>query len=985
MTLSSSAVLAQAAAPAATDAQDDGEEAPAIVVSGIRQSLTNARETKRNAEVIVDSISAADIGALPDRSVSEALQRIPGVTLQRTNENRDPARLAAEGGGVFIRGLSWVRSEFNGRDIFSANNGRSLGFEDVSADLLAGVDVYKNPSADMIEGGVGGLVNLRTRKPLDTMKTVFAASGDYNYADLRKKGYWSGNALLSKAWDLNGTELGVLLSGSIGNIGNRTDSLQTGTYAGIRIADPVNGTQPTGTFAPIGNMRAGQTYYVPSGMGYRRIDWEQKRTSFDGSVQLRTVGGTLFTFEAFIAKASPRDMEHAAGAFGLPSTSATYQFDSRNVLLSGTNQNANMDFNTRFGSQDKITRDFSARVDWSPTDRITVTADVQRITSEANVLSMTAFTQFGVQPGFFNANRPDFIFDLNDSSPSMSVKENGAALSNPANYWWAAAMDHIEHNTAGSWAQRADLEYKFSEGSFFKSLRVGARATDKEAVTRQTGWNWGLLSQQFWGSGGGAPVYLNQTGSPANPGLPSQANLFTYDNFLRGKIAMPSGGWFASDALVSNGTANAYSYLRSTLTSGWGWTPLTEAAYDTAVPGADNVSAGTSIQRERTYAGYALLRFGTEESPVGAFDGNIGVRIVRTDNSAIGKLIVSPLQGASLTQCQTANPTNPTACQPLADAIAFTAGNSAQDYVYRNSYTDVLPTLNLRFALQNNMLLRFAAGQAMVRPSFQQMVPFNTLSFSFAPDGYTPAVAGARTGTGGNPYLKPTKSTQLDLSWEYYWGSSNSLSVAAFFKSVKDYIFAGVSTETYTRNGKTVSFDVTRNMNGDEGTIKGVELAYQQFYDFLPGALSGLGLQGNFTFVDSSGGRNTAVNTLDSNQRAGANDPTLPLEGLSKYSFNVAALYEKYGVSFRLAYNWRSRYLLTTSAANLNAPVWSNAFGQLDGSLIYSLTANVKIGVQATNLLNSRTKLDVGGSALATPYSWTDTDRRIAFLVRTRF
>ena len=120
---------------------DDATEVEEVVITGLRASLQSAQDIKRNSEVIVDSITAVDIGALPDRSVSEALQRISGVTLQRTNEARDPARLAAEGGGVFIRGLSWVRSETNGRDIFSARNGRGLSVEDISADLLAGVAV----------------------------------------------------------------------------------------------------------------------------------------------------------------------------------------------------------------------------------------------------------------------------------------------------------------------------------------------------------------------------------------------------------------------------------------------------------------------------------------------------------------------------------------------------------------------------------------------------------------------------------------------------------------------------------------------------------------------------------------------------------------------------------------------------------------------------------------------------------------------------
>lgn len=153
----------------------------------------------------------------------------------------------------------------------------------------------------------------------------------------------------------------------------------------------------------------------------------------------------------------------------------------------------------------------------------------------------------------------------------------------------------------------------------------------------------------------------------------------------------------------------------------------------------------------------------------------------------------------------------------------------------------------------------------------------------------------------------------------------------------------------------------------------------------LPGALGGLGFSGNVTYVDSTGGANQPVNTLDPNQINNANDTTLPLEGLSKWSYNVAAIYEKYGVSARLAYNWRSEYLLTTSAANLNAPVWSEDYGQLDGSILVSLTDNIKIGVQGTNLLNTRTFLDVGGAVLHPRYSWTDTDRRIAGIIRASF
>jgi TonB-dependent receptor len=293
----------------------------------------------------------------------------------------------------------------------------------------------------------------------------------------------------------------------------------------------------------------------------------------------------------------------------------------------------------------------------------------------------------------------------------------------------------------------------------------------------------------------------------------------------------------------------------------------------------------------------------------------------------------------------------------------------------------VLPTLNLRFHLTDDMQVRFAAGKAIVRPTFSQMMPYTSLSFNFETDGFTPDDVSPVTGSGGNPNLRPTKSKQFDASLEWYFGNADSLTFAAFYKDITDYIFLGQGEETYTSNGVTQEFLVTRNLNGSSGRIQGFELAYQQFYEFLPG----FGLQANFTYVDSSGGKNTAINILEPAQVAGASDQTLPLEGLSKTSWNLAAMYEEHGISARLAYSWRERYLLTTSAANIQRPVWSEDYGQLDGSVFYSITEKIKVGLQATNLLNSRTFLDVGGVTLAPRYSWTDTDRRIALAVRAAF
>jgi TonB-dependent receptor len=959
--ISGAALAAEAPTPAGNDSQGTLSE---VIVTGIRQSLETAQAIKQNSDQIVDSITSQDIGALPDRSVAEALQRIPGITLQRTDNNRDPARLASEGGGVFIRGLSWVRSELNGRDIFSANDGRQVGFEDVSADLLAGLDVYKNPAADQVEGGIGGIVNMRTRLPFDSRKQEIALSADYNYADLMKKGFVSGNALYSNQWDTGIGRVGALVSGSIGNIGNRTDSVQLGRFVPETLA-AAEGGQP-----------AGATVYLPNSMGWRRIDWQQRRTALATAFQWEPSDKWLLTLQAFRAKANPHDLEYAEGDYGAYlSNTFSYPgatFSKSGVITSGTLP-ITPQFDTRFEQQHHSTDDFSLNVKFKPTNRLTFTNDLQYIKSHADITSMTAFTQVGDASG--NALPTTLNFNIGGNDPYLRLNQTPNVMRDPAHYWWAAAMDHLEDNDAHSWADRLDGDFKFEDNAWLDSFRFGARATDKSAITRETGWNWSLLSHQYWG--GGPPAFLTST--PA-----SASQLVPYSNFFRGSVQLPGVGYFPSSQLVGNGTANAYSILKGTETAGWGWTPLT-TDYSKATPGTDNPASGINDQHERTYAGYGMLRF-AHDTPIGKMDGNVGVRVVETqERAAAGTLTINSLQNA-LPPATCIATYGAAACQFLINATTFSAGGNQKHTFPENKYTDVLPSLNLRFKLADDLQLRFAAGKAVVRPTFTQMSPYTSVGFTFLGNtGYQPALVNSSAGTGGNPDLKPTRANQFDSSLEWYFAPTGSLTFDVFYKKISDYIFAGRSLETIVSNGVTETFQVTRFQNGSSGSIRGFEFAYQQFFDFLPDALRGLGFQGNLTLVDSKGGRNTAVNVLDTNQTTGAADQTLPLEGMSRWSYNANLMYERSRVSARLAWNWRERYLLTTSAANINAPVWSENYGQLDGELFVTVVDKIKIGVQGTNLLNSRTFLDVGGASLAPRYSWTDTDRRYAIAFRALF
>lgn len=208
--------------PAAAQGEQDIEE---VIVRGLRSSLESAQNLKREANSVVDSIVADDIGKLPDRSIAEAIQRIPGVAVSRFDQPADPEHFAGEGAGVSIRGLPQVRAELNGRDIFSASDGRSLSFDDVPAELMSAVDVHKTPTADMIEGGLGGIVNLRTRMPFDSEDMLLSGTVKANYADNIDEWNPEASVLYSNTWTNSAGKFGVLIDLSTSEISSRADNL----------------------------------------------------------------------------------------------------------------------------------------------------------------------------------------------------------------------------------------------------------------------------------------------------------------------------------------------------------------------------------------------------------------------------------------------------------------------------------------------------------------------------------------------------------------------------------------------------------------------------------------------------------------------------------------------------------------------------------------------------------------------------------------
>jgi TonB-dependent receptor len=284
-----------------------------------------------------------------------------------------------------------------------------------------------------------------------------------------------------------------------------------------------------------------------------------------------------------------------------------------------------------------------------------------------------------------------------------------------------------------------------------------------------------------------------------------------------------------------------------------------------------------------------------------------------------------------------------------------------------------LPSATLKLHAADDLILRLVAGESITAPEFAQLNPATNI----APLGATGNSSNFGAGSGGNPNLRSIKTQNLDAAVEWYFSRTGSLTLSAFYRKLDGFIQTYSAVEFFATGpgGALQSYQVSRPRNTDDGSLKGVEIAYQHFFDFLPGPLSGFGVQANFRFADGE---------VEAPPVAGQPTVMQRIAPVSKYSYNLVGMYEKYGFSARLAYNWRSKYV-DSYAANVPgglievAPV---AF--LDFSASYDITPQITITVDATNLLNE-TYHDSFGGYSATPRDTRQYDRTFGGGVRFRF
>lgn len=854
---------AQTTAPAQTTPPPATPESRAIVVTGVRASLQSALSIKRNADTIVDSIVAEDIGKLPDNNAAEALQRITGVQVTRD---------VGEGSSISIRGLPQVETTLNGRETFTAGGGRTFNLEDMPAELISRIDVYKEPTADLIEGGLGGLVDVRTHRPFDFRGFTASATARILRADLAGKTEPMLSALVSNRWDTGAGEFGLLFAATYQKRAYRQD------------------LDATGSPNPRNDLMAGQTVFAPNGNYQVLITGVRERIGANAAAQWRPNENLEFNLEAQYQRFKTTQDQFDA----LIQTLGITPVPGSVSVFSGTNDVEQVSFANQPLTAGGVARDllddnksiaFNGK--WT-SGGLTLTGDVA-YTKSKNALYYSELD--------LKTTVPVFTQNVGTNPPSSSIE--GIDLSDLSNYMVGPLTRSENHYKGHELAARVDGEYKLG-GSFLSGLQGGLRYSDRTI--------------DF------TPIRFYSQSPVTDPLLVSglfEPNGFNDFYSKRGNVDFQRDYPHAIPDLLRNDFDSVADQLGFT---------TRPAVTPGSIYNAD----------EKTSAGYLMARFSRDGAlPI---DGNIGVRIVKTKDNIVGS--------------QTT----------VVNGVAETTPLNKN-----SSYTNLLPSANVRVRFTDKLQLRLAGSKTLTRPDFSQLSPVITV---------VPAQLAA---FGGNPNLEPIKSTNADASLEYYFAPASSIYVAGFYKRVTGFIFS--TTTCGVTIDELANYCLTQPSNSGKGTVKGVETGYQQFFDFLPGALSGLGVQANFTYVNSNAP--TSIAGLSA-----------PLPQLSKYSYNIVGMYEKYGVSLRVAYNWRSKYLTgfttgayvppgQTTAIHYTAPVYTAAYGWLDASLNYDVNSHLTLTADAQNIL--RTQIHTYYGAATRPGNFTIDDRQFMLGARVKF
>ncbi|MDC8757412.1 TonB-dependent receptor [Janthinobacterium fluminis] len=822
-------------------AQEAVQPTAVVTVSGVRAALEQSLKQKRNADSVVEVVTAEDIGKMPDRNVADAIQRLPGVNTQSS--------AGGEGGfgendRVSLRGTSpsLQQTLFNGHAIstgdwfvlnqFGGNVGRSSSFSLLPSELVSSVVVKKSATADLVEGGVSGAIDVITRRPLEFKKPITVeGSIQAVYNDLAKKTEPQFSAMVN--WKNDSNTLGVMVQGFSQKTSVRRDGQEILGYTTI---------QPTSAAAQKDPSLAGVTLPIFIGSTL----FEQKKTREGGAFDIEFKASKDLTLDVngFYSElkaphqntnvlAAPGNTINRDGGVPLPGY----------VVRNGTLVKAS--FASNSGEVDNIYRpdaggkayylDFNFK--YRATPDLFFTGKVGK-THGVGYDRKDVYYQNNLNGGMSYA--------LNGMSPA-TVAFPGGTPEKPFTTAWAGGGE-AQSVDKEQYAQ-ADGELRVGKG-ILDGVKFGARVTDhKRSAEHPLEMGLGPLGKTNPGPVWNGTMYPGNFGSNLGGNLPH--NFFLYDGAaLAAWAAIP--GNRRTDAVARHNWKDEFKL------------------------------------QEKTSAIYGMANLAGE-----GWSGNAGLRAVRTKQTSTVNEANGPNVGSDF--------------------------GSYKTVVYERTYTDYLPSANVKFDLRDDLVVRAALAKTVARPDYSALGGAVSLNDD------------ALSGTKGNVYLNPVRSNNAEASIEWYFAPKSAVSMGLFYMDLTSVVAQRGITSTYlnSKTGKEASYGITESYN-TKGKNKGVELSYQQplFNNF--------GVLLNYTYAN--GKLNDGGELLNA----------------SKDTYNVTAFYEDSRFSGRLAYNYRSAY---KAGVDRSASQHVEGSGGLAGSLNYKINENFTITFDALNLTNTTIKM----------------------------
>ncbi|MGX9188824.1 TonB-dependent receptor [Stenotrophomonas sp. Ker107b] len=1002
--------LATAVVPASAFAQQaspatgtpDATTLDSVTVTGYRYAIEKSLQQKRDANAVVEVITAEDVGKFPDKNVADALQRVPGVVITRSG---------GEGKSVSVRGLApdLTLTQLNGNYVATSetNNeaSRSFNYTLLPSNMLSSAELFKSPEARIDEGGIGGTVILHTRRPLDMEANSGYVNLEGTSSDTSHDIDPQASALYS--WHSKDERFGVLVGVTQQKRTSRTMEASTEDYQwyGAGDARDANGN----VLAQDGihywwgqsgfNNQTGGNYsdfFMPTSVNFAVKEEKRERKGGQLTFQFKPLDNLTLTANYFRFELQG---DYTQNMLKVPEWSMArfngdgnwaggrllngLDFDPSGTIVTGA-QFEKLPGKAYICSEEQAAAAGLAPGGWGPDDCTLPTPQLTGGYSKEKALSQTAdlAVEWDISPlwkASFTGGRT-----WSEGGPSMNFRMSAKPRrkvgpdylsGNQYTAWDLTGTPSVQFSpdlqdqlmagiaevdtgsTDSSWMQ-TEVEQNYFQADFTKlfeagwldSIQFGTKYRDGK-VHRNTG-------NTYWVCQGLDPADYDNNRYQA--GCDSTAGDAQPGFFLSSPISNIAGGFNANVFPGVNYPAYI-NYLNQTYGGSHNRTEE-DFVYDV---------------NEKIYSGYFQANFRTER-----VRGNVGVRVVRTQQFAQSSDSVERFNDYFVDNANG----SPMSCDdPAADPTLRCQGgfvrlpdNQVRDKVYTLSsldktYTDVLPSFNIAWDITDSLVLRGAASKVIARPGYTSIAYPGGLSYISEEYSNDRRVAGGTDtpgwyGSGSNKNLEPFEAVQFDLGLEWYFKPGSAAGVALFRKNVDNFTVPVVRDQQMTVGGQTVTVQkYATEANGRDGVSQGVEVYGQYTFDM------GFGVQANYTYNDT----NLASIVLDG-EEIGAS----PLVGSAKNQANVTVFYENDKILARASYNRRGEVV---GGLNNGLTTYTKPYDQLDLNVAYNITPDWTVTASVLNATKSELQSYIGNDSQARLLSNIYAGRQLYFGVNWKF